>query len=1121
MNAQESETVGFSDSSSVSSEPPKIESSLFLLLLVMSLFALSGFSSLVYQVLWTRLLVFVFGSTTFASSTVLAVFMGGLALGAFVAGRFADRLKRPFLWYGILEGVIGVWALLAPHLFDAAIPLYKVIWQTFHVSTLSFSLVRFVVAAAILLIPTTAMGATLPLLSRFVTVTLDKVGNRVGSLYATNTLGAVLGATTAGFYLLPKFGLNATMMVAVAINAALLIIVLLASKKYEAGHVLALDPVETAGSAEDTKKKLPPHVVAVMAAFAVSGAVAMVYEVAWTRTLLMVIGSSTYAFTVMLSTFLVGLFLGSVICSKIVDRVRSPMAWLVYVQVLVFAGGLASVHLFNYIPFWNMQIGLAAGPGPADDFLFVRFLLSAAVLLPITVALGAVFPLVVKACTDELKTVGRSVGTLYSANTLGAIIGAFLAGFVIIPALGVEHTLIWASIANLVIAAGLMFMLKVPEYVKVGGALACLLVMLVVGKQNAVWDEIAVLLAQSERRRINAYTPGLTMGQWLNLIHRNDHVEFFKDGVCATVGVLKNNGHNSLLTNGHVDASDGYDMPNQILIGAYPMLFNHTAKDVAVVGWGSGVSLGTASVFPGVQKLVGIEIEPAVIDASKIFNHVNFKPLENNKVRVELNDGRNYLLATNEKFDAIISEPSNPWQAGVCNLFTKEFFGVCADHLNKGGILGLWLQFEEVSDGDIRRIFSALRSHFKYTVPMDSTGCMVIMASNEPIKMNVQAVNAFMQEPRIKSQMERCGIRSTADLLAHIMCSTDAVDRMSQGFAPNSDDRNYLEYNVGRTYENQMFFQQNRRLLTKDPGNPFENVDFGNMPKEERAKLMDAVAESSLAMSCPERALAWATESYKLMPSTAALAAKGYAYMAMGDANKANACFAEAMRAEPNNARLLLAHGSYLLGQGEVQKAREDFQTALKVTNNDAEARYWMAKTYTKVGRPTVVGAWSKDVPEDPKKVLELLGNLAGDKAFVDKHPDVLLVAGMSHLRTADTAQAKKELLEYTKRNPKTTLGWRGLGSALMAEGDQFGAAQCWQKGLEAGEAQASMEIDQANKLANQGKFADAAHVIEHALEYAPADNRAVTLLQAIAEKDPYAKTVYTRMASGQESAKQ
>ncbi|MBC7999217.1 MAG: fused MFS/spermidine synthase, partial [Leptolyngbya sp.] len=638
--------------------------------LVCALFFASGLSSLIYQVAWTRHLVLIFGSTTLATSTVLAVFMGGLALGSFFAGRMTDKLQRPFLWYGILEGLIGAWALFVPVLLATAVSTYRVVWELTHFDFFTFSLVRLTIAAAILLFPTTLMGATLPLLSKFVTDSLANVGQRVGTIYAINTLGAVAGAALTGFYLLPTIGLAQTTVTSASINMLLCVAVVFAAMKLEripapvvevekeiteavgsnsdgppkhatksakskskkkraaeAAAALAAAPViseETTDQPIKHTKISKPHgkLTLALIAIGISGAAAMVYEVCWTRTLSMIIGGSTYAFTVMLTTFLAGIFAGGFVCAKFVDKIKRPFLAFGILQILVAVGCLLSLTLTRFLPEWNVFFNYILPRNPVN-VLGVRFVLAEAALLPVTIFLGALFPVVIKCCASDLSQVGRSVGTVYSANTLGAIVGSLASGFLLIPQFGVENTILIAVGTNLVAGAALIFAEKEARFLTkfayvLTGVVALIVFMLVPTEGN----QKSFLLAQSARRAMRDGHNVLDKTQpWPRSMARAS-VEFFKDGPCSNVAIMKfpNGGDTSyaLLTNGCVDASDGADMSQQVLLATYPYLFRPYARKACVIGWGSGVTVSSLLNFP-IDSVTAVELEPAVIDAAKVF----------------------------------------------------------------------------------------------------------------------------------------------------------------------------------------------------------------------------------------------------------------------------------------------------------------------------------------------------------------------------------------------------------------------------------------------------------------------------------------------------------------------
>jgi spermidine synthase len=1005
--------------------------------LIVALFVASGLSSLIYQVVWTRTLVLVFGSTTFATSTVLGVFMGGLALGSFVAGKYCMRVKNPFLAYGILEGIIGLWALLVPFFFEAAVPLYKMAWQAFHLQALPFSVLRLIMTALILIVPTSCMGATLPLLAKFVTDSLSYVSSRVGSLYAANTWGAVVGAALAGFCLLPALGLQTTTFISAGINFALAAIVILAARKMNSvASVGTVADATTADTATAEVKVAEKHVIPlttklVMAAFAISGAVAMTYEVAWTRTLLMVIGSSTYAFSIMLTTFLIGIFLGSLICSRFIDRAKEPIGWFAALQIGLCFAGLLSMYLFNQLPWLNLVVNGHFLNDP-NAGLFFRFLLAGRVLLPITLILGAIFPVVVKCCADNLNAVGRTVGTLYSCNTLGAIAGALLAGFVVIPAIGVENALIGSCAVNLLVGIGLLFMAKqirVPVRIIVAATAIVVASFFIIKPQ--VWDRVVMLSAQTARRQMLLLPLKMNgFDEWRDALRSVSEAAYWKDGESSTVGVLrfKKDGGLSLVTNGHIDASDKADMSTQILLGAYPCLWRTGVKDVAVIGWGSGVTVGAAEQFP-VKSITAIELEPAVIEAGRFFNHVNHKADEDPRVTMEINDGRNYLLATDKKFDVIVSEPSNPWQAGVCNLFTEQYFKICKDRLNSGGVFAQWLQTLEIPTENIRQIISALHNQFPYILPMTTDrGNLVLLASDQPLELNEETFNKAMQNPAIKKEFERCNIKSFNSLLAHVAAMPDSIDGLVAGAPPNIDDTNRLEYAVGKTYETTVFLGENFRLLDENLGKPWDEAKGSWRTPAEKAAAFADVAKEATLLSRIVRARDWAQASLAVAPNPEAYRILGICMNEVGKHQQAYECWRKALELNPNDIQTLQTEGMARLQSGDAIAARPDFERVLKIEPGNKPAMYHLALTYM----PPLERGERPRLPDNnsANMIHKFIAAPVGDSEFIKRHPDVSYLSGVADYVLGDYPAATAKLTDFVKLRPGAALANGTLASA-------------------------------------------------------------------------------------------
>src|SRR5436853_1280779 len=446
---------------------------------VLLCFFASGASGLVYQVVWVRELVLVFGATTFAVSTVLTAFMGGLALGSFYFGRRSESLARPLRLYGWLEIGIGLYGLAVPFIFAALPVIYHPIWRWLQLSFFTLSLVRFFFAGLVLIVRTALMGATLPVLASYYARDTHRIGLRVGSLYALNTFGAVIGAAITGFALIPLLGMHATTATAAAINITLGLVALRISRLEESHAAVSdksasdltnrhVETPKTASTAERAKvnsitnDNLSRHaLIAVLVSFAASGFIALAYEVIWSRVLALIIGSSVYAFSIMLTTFLIGLAAGAAVVSRFADRIRRPVMAFAVIEIGVGITSFIGAHLFNDLPYVFVQLYRIIGSHSFTVLLFARFLVSALVMIGPTLLLGALFPLVVRIISTSAtaRTSGRTVGEAYAANTIGAIVGSFASGFFLIPFLGLLGSLRLCAALNFVVAAALFFVL--------------------------------------------------------------------------------------------------------------------------------------------------------------------------------------------------------------------------------------------------------------------------------------------------------------------------------------------------------------------------------------------------------------------------------------------------------------------------------------------------------------------------------------------------------------------------------------------------------------------------------------------------------------------------------------
>lgn len=763
-------------------------------------FFLSGATGLVYQVVWLRLLGLVFGHTVYATTTVLSAFMAGLALGSLLAARRMAGLRNLIAIYGWLEIGIGACCALLPVTLDSAAPLWVGLSSALGFPYHGLLLVEFVLVFALLVVPTTLMGATLPVLSQ--ALVGDGGARRdVGALYAINTFGAVLGVALAGYVLLPALGNRATSMLAASGNIVAGIIALVYSRRVSrraaAPSVLEASPRAAldADSAEPEGGFEPlPGAALTTVALAISGAVSMLYEVGWTRALALAIGSSTYAFTSMLLAFLIGIAGGSALYSRLSPARRISPAAFALLQAGIGVSTGAIILLFERAPEVFL---LALRWSAAPEFVqAAQFAVSAGALLFSSLLIGATFPCAVAVVAQNRTDIGRQVGRLYGANTLGAIIGSIVAGFILMPMLGTQATLKAGAAVNLLLAAAL-FAASARGTLRWRwpAAAACLVagaaVLFLPHWDQRVMSSGAAIYA---RWYVNA-----SRGQDVASLLRSQHIVYYRDGLSATVAVSRAGEHVFLRVNGKLDAGTAGDMPTQLMSGHLPLLLHADPKNVLVIGLGSGITAGAVARYP-IERLDVVEIEPAVVEASRFFRQLHGGVLEDPRVRTVIADGRNFLLTTRERYDVIISEPSNPWMSGLASMFSEEFFRLARERLRPGGIMLQWIQAYNIRPEDFRMVVNTFRSAFPAASmwnPVRSDFLLVGRRESRPIDLD-QVRARFDGIPQARRDLERIGVRAWPGVLGFFMLGEADTARFAQGGGLNTDDKLPLEFSAPR-----------------------------------------------------------------------------------------------------------------------------------------------------------------------------------------------------------------------------------------------------------------------------------------------------------------------------------
>ena len=765
------------------------------------IFVLSGAAGLVYELIWVRQLYQVFGSTIHSVTTVVAAYMGGLGLGAWVLGRRVDRYARPAVLYGLLELAIGIFGLLSPWVTQGIGAVYLGVARALGPGLWAGTAIKFAFAFVVLLIPTFLMGGTLPVLTRaFARDRSDQLRGELALFYGLNTVGGVAGCLLAGYVLIEFVGLRTSLLATAALNLALGAAALLLARLPEpapAARAPEDEPIFTPDAGPSTRR-LALWLIAVTA-FA-----SLLYEIAWTRALILVIGSSTYAFTTILACFLLGIGLGSLIA---VGRGRPPRDLLARAAVTQGVIAVFAALLFPFfralpvyvvatlqIPFLNV-----------GELLALHGVAVALVVIPPAVGMGFSFPLLAELASERAGATGREVGRAYLANTLGSIAGAVATGFLLVHLIGSERTLVLGVLINVGAAAVLAWW----AYRERGGAGAPV----AAERLPAILGLLALFIAfatPSWSGRLLDRAPAVygrarlsrgDLGRYLRG-YGSEQLSF-EEGWNAAVSVWRDGNQAWLKVIGKVDASSVADMDTQVSLGLLPALGHPRPRRVFVVGFGSGATTRTIADVPGVARIDVAEIERAVLRASVSFRDVNRDVLSDPRVHVIEDDARSALMLADSSYDLIVSEPSNPWIAGVSSLFTRDYFGVVARRLAPGGIFCQWLQMYRVTPGLVAVVVANLRAVFPHVeIWFANSSDLVVLAARAPIRWSGERVAAAMQPASRTGEAMRMWLRITdpTQLPGHFLLGDSGTAALARG-APfrHTDDHPALEFEAARS----------------------------------------------------------------------------------------------------------------------------------------------------------------------------------------------------------------------------------------------------------------------------------------------------------------------------------
>lgn len=990
---------------------------------------LSGFASLTYQIVWVRRFAVVLGTTNAAVTLVLAMFLGGLGLGALLAGRSGGKLGAARLGRRFLLLEIGAAA------FAAGLPLYLA--GTLPVLRLTEAgpgafVFTAVIASGFLLPAATLMGATLPTLTALCRRVGDRgEGRAAGWLYAANTAGALAGSVAAARLLIPELGLTGSTLCGIAANLAAGVLVFA-----RFGRSRASGPSDAVRAPWFGTRALFPF----GAVAALSGFAAMAAEIGWARLAALLFGPTIYTFACVVASVILGVALGSAAAGRLGEG-SGPRRWLAAVQ-LVGAAASAAVAWFGSGLVLRVGELIARNAHDVPRLLDIQFLGTAAVLLLPGVAFGATFPLAVAgaaaAANDSAQEAGRATGTIYATNATGNVLGALAAGFFLIPGFGIEAALLAAVVAQLAAA-----FLASPRILTLAfaGALGAFGF-----SATGSWDWEAL------SGGLYRVAPQMETSRHRDFL-RKGRLRFLEQGESATVTVKEVAGELSLAIDGKVDATDGPDMLTQRLLAHLPLLLHPAPESVFIVGHGSGVTAGSA-LRHEVARVTAAEISSEVAMASRLFEASNGTPWEDERFALLEVDARNHLLLDRGSYDVVISEPSNPWMSGVSPLFTVEFFELVRSRLTDRGLFCQWIHLYNLAEENLRTVVGGFTDVFPETA-------LFVLHDGDALLIGSRGAFPAAPQPVIEERIVRLagelapyGITGLGALRAWLTATSPALDDWAGDAPRHQDDHPILEFRAPLSVHAATAFR-NRTALEELAAEPAFGP-FGPAAAPD-ARILAGRAGALLSARNPDWALEIARQAVALDPwERSAADALVRAALASGRAEEGIAALRAALGAAPADgsappaltvalARLLLRAGQpddaaavledgpaalaedreALLLAAEVQVERGDRDsaealvlTALGADPRDAEAAAWLAELSVRRGR----------AEEAAERAAAILAERPGtDRA--------LLVRAVALAELGRTAAAREAFQALVSASPGPAFHWANFAAFEAAAG--------------------------------------------------------------------------------------
>lgn len=801
------------------------------------LFFISGCAGLIYEVIWKELLINLVGSSSIAVTIILASFMLGLSSGSLYIGKKADNweIKKIVNTYILVEIFIGIFALLFPSIISLVENSYISLYNILPSQLWSSVLLKSFFCILILFIPTFLMGTTLPLITKFLSKNWDDYSKNVSLLYGLNTFGAILGTLIAGFYLLENYGISGATYFSAFINFFIALIFFIFFKK-----LINLDIKEDIKpkakkikKEEKMNQKFDEFSALLLISYFISGAASMFYQVSWTRALSLVIGTSTYSFTIMLATFLIGISIGSLIYRYISPKISRTKLYL-FIQFLIVISIILTTPLFEKLPIYFLDLTQKYFESWSNLNL-IKFSLSSIIILFPTICMGVLFPIVCDLVALKNKQASNSVGKTYAFNAIGAAIGAIFAGLAVIPIIGIQYAIYVGVFLNilalLIILLQTIELKKVVKYSMSLGILGVFIFsLLITNRWNPKIMNSGVYVYSSNYHNVANKVSDLDVSNseiWEAIMNNYDLL-YYEDGLTDSVAVMKNmQGIISLMVNGKVDASakSELDIATQLMIGQLPLLLHKNPKDVFLVGYASGITAGSILTHP-IEKLDAAEISKSVVDASKLFEKYNYNPLDDPRMNLQIKDARHMLMVSQKKYDVIVSQPSNPWIKGQSSLFSYDWYKIVNEHLNDDGIFMQWLPAYSISEKNLKIIINTLNKSFNTLTLWSSSvpGDLIILASKmKNFTASYDDIQKKLENEKINNVLKRAKLDKNTFLEEMFLKENAEIEKylnLDKNLPINSDDKLITQYTAPKNMVNnkivEEFIKPNMMDVNKD-----------------------------------------------------------------------------------------------------------------------------------------------------------------------------------------------------------------------------------------------------------------------------------------------------------------